>query len=353
MDSVMNISDLNILPEHSQESGSLCFKPEFPFDYYDIGRVRTHYIGGRLKVYLYKYNAVAEKRTTHMHLARYLMCLKVGRILGTEEQVDHIDNDRFHDDTDNLQILSGRENLHKSAHVRGKLIGVITCAYCGKIFRRLMPNIREHFSRKDALPITCSLTCSSLIQNTVLQGEIKAWVLRHQVLYVVREHDFPYSDIYGEFYPNCRIILPDDESISNPDLIANIRSDFNNPMNRYLGIDHLRNKLPENLRYDNVNLATPQEIKTNKIDIVNRMVVSGHSKEEIAKRLDISIPSLEILFQRNSIVTPNQWRAQLRFDEHNAMVAAGLTVSEIAEKFGTDKRNLRKFVRRHNLEMPL
>lgn len=45
--------------------------------------------------------------------ARYLMSVKLGRILRDDEHVDHIDNNKLNDCIDNLQILSSKENIKK------------------------------------------------------------------------------------------------------------------------------------------------------------------------------------------------------------------------------------------------
>ena len=57
-------------------------------------------------------NADFTKRKS-MSYARYLMCVKEGRILNKYEEVDHIDNDKTNDVIDNLQRLSPTENKLK------------------------------------------------------------------------------------------------------------------------------------------------------------------------------------------------------------------------------------------------
>jgi hypothetical protein len=54
-------------------------------------------------------------------LARYLMCVNLGRYLLPNEHVDHINEDKTDDRIENLQILSPNENIakmgaHKRAH---------------------------------------------------------------------------------------------------------------------------------------------------------------------------------------------------------------------------------------------
>ena len=53
------------------------------------------------------------KDRTTISLARYKMAIKLGRMLDSNEQVDHIDNDKTNDDINNLQLLTPEENLAK------------------------------------------------------------------------------------------------------------------------------------------------------------------------------------------------------------------------------------------------
>lgn len=57
------------------------------------------------------FNAI-NKRTT-ISYARYLMSVKLGRILDKNEQVDHIDNNKTNDSIDNLQLMKPEENRQK------------------------------------------------------------------------------------------------------------------------------------------------------------------------------------------------------------------------------------------------
>ncbi len=59
-------------------------------------------------------NSATDKRTT-IQYAKYLMSIKLGRILRREEQVDHIDGDKTNDSIDNLQLLSEQAHRAKTA----------------------------------------------------------------------------------------------------------------------------------------------------------------------------------------------------------------------------------------------
>lgn len=64
---------------------------------------------GRTIVCLFNSN----KDRTTIAYARYLMSVKLGRLLEATEEVDHIDNDKSNDSIENLQLLSGAENRQK------------------------------------------------------------------------------------------------------------------------------------------------------------------------------------------------------------------------------------------------
>ena len=59
-------------------------------------------------------NSKTDKRTT-IQYAKYLMCIKLGRLLNANEQVDHIDGDKMNDSIDNLQVLKREDHLKKTA----------------------------------------------------------------------------------------------------------------------------------------------------------------------------------------------------------------------------------------------
>lgn len=82
--------------------------------------------------------------------ARYLMEVKLGRLLTSDEEVDHIDDDSFNDDINNLQILTPLANKVKTRkHTEFK------CPVCAKIFRPKRPQ-RLH------KPPCCSRTCGGI-----------------------------------------------------------------------------------------------------------------------------------------------------------------------------------------------
>lgn len=87
----------------------MVIKPKFPFDNYTKGRLSIRKSDGRKDISLTGY-----KGGKILLYARYLLCVSLGRELGPDECVDHIDENRFNDDISNLQVLSRSDNAKKS-----------------------------------------------------------------------------------------------------------------------------------------------------------------------------------------------------------------------------------------------
>lgn len=97
-------------------------------------------------------------RTTMLY-SRYLMCIKLGRVLESYEHVDHIDGNKMNDALDNLQILSQHENNIKSVIENSKSMKLIelVCPICENKFYRSKQKV--NFKLKNGKTPTCSRTC--------------------------------------------------------------------------------------------------------------------------------------------------------------------------------------------------
>lgn len=74
---------------------------------------------------------------TSMSYARYLMCLKEGRWLKKDEDVDHINGKKDDDRIENLQILSKKENIKKYRNLDKPILKLMyVCPVCNKKFER-------------------------------------------------------------------------------------------------------------------------------------------------------------------------------------------------------------------------
>ena len=86
------------------------------------------------------------------------MEVSLGRHLSSDEEADHINDDRTDDRLENLQVLSRRENLKKS----GKVPFTLICPTCGEVFRRKRTD--SHLSRRQKYPSCCSRSCAAKYQ---------------------------------------------------------------------------------------------------------------------------------------------------------------------------------------------
>ena len=114
-------------------------KPEKPFDKWNRAYLLAHVNSGPAKnrKFVHLYNSQSDRKC--ISYARYLICVKLGRILGPEETVDHINNDPTDDRLENLQVLSLSDNIRKYAkrHSTGHNKRTCKCLDCVQHRRRI------------------------------------------------------------------------------------------------------------------------------------------------------------------------------------------------------------------------
>ncbi len=115
--------------------------------------------------------------TTHL-LAKIVLEIKLGRKLLPGETVDHIDEDKTNDQSDNLQPLSLRNNALKSTLYRHGPIGV--CVGCGVGFElsRHQTSVR---ARSKPGPY-CSKSCASQKVNRSAANSLERGVPEYKRL---------------------------------------------------------------------------------------------------------------------------------------------------------------------------
>ena len=89
---------------------------------------------------------------------RYLMEQYLGRELEDWEQVDHINDDPTDNRLENLQILSGPDNVRKS--VKGEEIGTFICPTCLNEFELVMRQYRANQLKQGKSGPFCSKSCA-------------------------------------------------------------------------------------------------------------------------------------------------------------------------------------------------
>lgn len=106
----------------------------------------------------------SEQDRTTISYARYLMCVKLGYILSDEFEVDHIDDDKTNDDTDNLQILTQQQNAAKN-NVLNIIYYEFNCCICKQNFQLTGKQLGQ---RRDKINPTCSKKCGYVkVSNTL------------------------------------------------------------------------------------------------------------------------------------------------------------------------------------------
>lgn len=136
---------------------------EHPFSDYWLYKV-WHEKEGRYQANLVLISDTS-KRTT-ISYARYLMSVKLGRLLNKNEHVDHVNNIKSDDSIENLQILSPEENKKKQEnHYRqhNKIMLDLVCPCCGEKFQCSARNYRYR-TKLGKTNFHCSRSCAVKMQ---------------------------------------------------------------------------------------------------------------------------------------------------------------------------------------------
>ena len=116
------------------------------------------------------YHPLANK-SSKVYYHRYVMSVKLGRWILSEEHVHHIDGDKSNNDPDNLMLVSASEHAALEAKNRGYPVKEIhPCEFCGE------QTINKRFCSSE-----CSSICSRRAERPtrdVLEREISeySWV---------------------------------------------------------------------------------------------------------------------------------------------------------------------------------
>jgi len=107
--------------------------------------------GKRTSVFIYQKG----NKCLHINYSRYLMCIKVGRILEAYEHVHHKDEDKTNDSIDNLEIILDVD--HYKIHHEGYGSMETKCHGCGIDFEIDIADYNDRIKRTNNL--YCSLLC--------------------------------------------------------------------------------------------------------------------------------------------------------------------------------------------------
>lgn len=98
---------------------------------------------------------------------RYLMEMYLGRLLSTEEEVDHIDNDYRNNHISNLQLLSTKDNRIKEMNRTHRTLKMFsgTCPICSIVFQKPLNQVKGNLKKGKAGPF-CSRSCAGKLSNS-------------------------------------------------------------------------------------------------------------------------------------------------------------------------------------------
>lgn len=130
------------------------------------GYLRESKLDGRKRVDLFNSN---EDRTT-ISYARYLMSVKLGEILSSDFEVDHIDRNCSNDELSNLQVITTEEHKKKTKQeVLGRSYSDVVCDFCGKDFQRETRQLGENKGYKRCF---CSRVCSGTFYSKLRKEKL-------------------------------------------------------------------------------------------------------------------------------------------------------------------------------------
>ena len=145
-----------------------------------ISRWRNGYLvsdnENRKRVILYN----SEEDRWGVTYARYLMCVKLGYILPTELEVDHINDDKTDDRIENLQILTAEQNRLKQWYhyvMHQQVCYGFHCACCETPFILTEAEVNERIKTSKTGLAFCSHSCAHFY--TVSSRQISNEMILH------------------------------------------------------------------------------------------------------------------------------------------------------------------------------
>lgn len=108
-------------------------------------------------------------KITSKQYAKVLLEVKLGRCLGRDDTVDHIDGNSTNDSIDNLQLLDRAANSAESVKRVKRIIG--NCVYCNKEFELSRNQIKGRAGQAGPF---CSRRCKGTYGTDIQNGHTNA-----------------------------------------------------------------------------------------------------------------------------------------------------------------------------------
>ncbi len=159
-------------------------EPKFPYNQYRRGLVCFDVSIGRYTCNFTDPINLGIKSRLHISYARYLLSVYLGRLLRSDEHVDHINNIPTDDRIENLQILDPVQNALKAAALKSRRMVVVVCPICYLAFERPHNQSPLTSSRYGSI-CYCSKRCLGKSLRITISDSDKTIIVLNQILCVI------------------------------------------------------------------------------------------------------------------------------------------------------------------------
>lgn len=121
-------------------------------------------------------------KNNYVLLHRVVMENHLGRLLGRDEIVHHIDENKKNNEITNLKLMTAKEHCSHHAQQHGEMMLEIKCPYCKNVFTKARN--KTHIGKKVGRVTCCSTSCRGKFWRDVQLGRLTT----HQVESAISEN---------------------------------------------------------------------------------------------------------------------------------------------------------------------